>query len=94
MPCSGSSVKGGKFELEEEGNMLRSEISQAIAERLTQEVQRGILNGLSNAEPILTGPEFVRACLEKANIQTADIEPWVRFAQALVSHLEDAIRQR
>jgi hypothetical protein len=77
--------------------MLPRDIARRVVDKFSEEYRRttyeGILNGLSAIEPVVTGPEFVQACLEASNIQTADIAPWLRFAQSFVSHLKDALRQ-
>jgi hypothetical protein len=76
--------------------MLPREVSRRAFERFSEEYRRttfeGILNGLSALEPVVTSPEFVSACLEASNIQTADIAPWLRYTQALISHIKDALR--
>jgi|GEM_PF-4113300 len=76
--------------------MLPRDIARRTFEKFSEEYRRstyeGILNGLAAIEPVVTGPEFVSACLEAANVQTADIAPWVRFTQSLISHLKDALR--
>lgn len=76
--------------------MLPREVARKANEKFSEEYRRttyeGVLNGLSAIEPIVTSPEFVGACLEAANIQTADISPWLRFTQSLISHLKDALR--